>query len=250
VAARRKVYYYLTTFNAVVTTNGREHGRQSRERCPQKGCGARMRGAFQMMVRGLLTVVVMIGLALTAGPAYAQSRVSGGLRSGLAAPIRVQASAIAGQSPLDHHEVTATYVVKADIDGHSILTLWGRSARWFHISYAAPGRHNGMNDPTIINGMKWFPTWPHPGENYNCHCHSSTFRNVMPPVPKMANSFFFEAVSCRDTCSGKYSDGVLVIDFNDNPSPGDAWYTVKITLTGVCAPVGKELGGRQVLARE
>jgi hypothetical protein len=229
--------------------NGRGHGHQSR-RAARRRMWCKVRGEFQMMVRGLLIVVVMIGLALTAGPAYAQSRVAGGLRSGLAAPIRVQASAIAGQSSLDRHQVTATYVVKADIDGHSILTLWGRSARWFHISYAAPGRHNGMNDPTIINGTKWFPTWPHPGENRFCHCHSSTFKNVMPPVPKMANSFFFEAVSCRDTCSGKYSHGVLVIDFNDNRSPGDAWYTVKITLTGVCALVGKGPGGRQVRARE
>ena len=182
-----------------------------------------------MVVRGLLAPVAMASLALTAGPAYAQSPVSGGAQHGLAAPIRVPSSAVVGQSP--SHRDRVTYVVRADIDGHSRLTLSGRSARWFHIDFAAPGRHNGKNEPTIINGTKWFPRWPHPGENRDCHCHSSTFKKVMPRVPLKADGFFFKAVSCRDSCSVRYSDSVLVIDFNDNPSPSDVWYEVKITLT-------------------
>lgn len=125
-----------------------------------------------------------------------------------------------------------TYDVRADIDGQSVLTLRGRTARWFHIDYAAPGRHNGQNNPTIINGTKWFPRWPQPGQNYFCRCYSSTFRKVTPRVPRNAVSVFVQAVSCRDSCSVRYSDdGTLVIDFNDNPSPSDAWYEVKVILT-------------------
>jgi hypothetical protein len=189
-----------------------------------------MRGRFQTVVRGLLLAAAMAGLALTAGPAYAQFPVSSGVRHGPTAPIRMLASAVVGQSPL-HRRDKVTYVVRADIDGHSILTLSGKSARWFHIDFAAPGRHFGKNEPTIINGTKWFPTWPQPGENRDCHCFSSTFTNVMPRVPKKAVVVSFKAVSCRDSCSIKYSDGALVIDFNDNPSSSDAWYEVKVTLT-------------------
>jgi len=141
---------------------------------------------------------------------------------------RVLAQAAASQPVSDVERLT--WVVRADIDGHSRLTLSGRSARWFHIKNAAPGRHNGKNEPTIINGTKWFPVWPHPGENRDCRCHSRAFDNVRPRVPLTAVAVFFKAVSCRDSCSVRYSDGALVIDFNDNPSPSDAWYEVKITL--------------------
>jgi hypothetical protein len=182
-----------------------------------------------MVVRWVLAPVVMAGLALTAGPAYAQSPVSGGVPHGLAAPSRVLAPAVVGQSPRVRHRVT--YRVRADIDGHSRLTLSGKSARWFHIRYAAPGRHNGKHNPTVINGTKWFPRWPHPGANYNCRCHSSTFKKVVPRVPLKAVGFSFKAVNCRDTCSARYANGALVIDFNDNPSPSDVWYKVKVTLT-------------------
>jgi hypothetical protein len=188
-----------------------------------------MGSRLQMVVRGLVALAAMAGLALTAGPAYAQSPVSGGARHGLAAPIRVLGSAAVGQSSL--HRDRFTFVVRADIDGHSILTIRGRSARWFHIAYAAPGRHSGKNKPTIINGTKWFPKWPHPGENRDCRCHSSTFKKVKPRVPLHVVAVYVKAVSCRDSCSVSYSDGALVVDFNDNPSASDAWYEVKVTLT-------------------
>lgn len=187
-----------------------------------------MYGRFQRVMRGLLVPAVIAGLALTAGPAYAQAPASGGARHGLAAPVHTLTSAAAGRNAWSHRR--ATYIIRAKIDGHSKLTLRGKSARWFHITFAAPGRHEGENAPTIINGRKWFPRWPHPGENRDCRCHSSTFRKVKPRVPRKASGFFFKAVSCRDSCSARYSNGVLVIDFNDNPSLGDAWYEVKVRL--------------------
>jgi hypothetical protein len=165
-------------------------------------------GRVQMVARGLLLVVATLaGAAFTAGPAYAQSPASGGAR-----------------------HASVTYDVRADIDGHSKLTLWAGSAQWHHFDYAAPGRENGKNDPTIINGVKWFPTWPHAGENRDCDCYSNKFRKVTPRVPKNGIIFSFQEVSCRDSCSATFSKGALVIDFNDDPSLGDAWYEVKITL--------------------
>jgi hypothetical protein len=160
-----------------------------------------------MVVRGVFALVVLAPLVLTAGPALAQSS-------------------------LHSDQVTVSYLVRADIDGHSNLILSGQSAQWYNFDYAVPGRHMGKNNPTIINGTKWYPKWPPLTPNGNCNkCHSSIFTNVMPPVPQEVDAFYFRALSCRDHCSARYSDGVLVLGFNDNPSPGDAWYEVKVFLT-------------------
>jgi hypothetical protein len=171
----------------------------------------------------LLICAAGIACAVALIPAASASAAGAAPTAGSAAP------AVAARSP--SHGVF-TYVVRADIDGHSVLTLRGRTARWHHLDFAAPGTHNGQNNPTIINGTKWFPRWPQPGQNYFCDCYSSTFRKVTPRVPRDARSVSVQAVSCRDTCSVTYSDnGTLVIDFNDDPSPSDAWYEVKIVLT-------------------
>lgn len=162
---------------------------------------------FQMAARGLMVPFAILMLALVAGPASARSTVPAG-----------------GEWIM--HEVT--YDVRADIDGHSELTLSGNSAKWHHTDYAAPGRSGA--EPTIINGTRWFPVWPHPGENRDCDCYSSTFENVVPKLPSNAVLTSVQAVSCRDSCSVTYHHGTLVIDFNDDPSGGDAWYEVKVTL--------------------
>jgi len=186
--------------------------------------------SMKIVTRGLLTTAVVAGLALssgsalTAGPAYAQPPTSAG------SSVRPTAQAgPRGQS--DPATFTlVTYDVRADIDGHSLLTLTGNSATWYNIEFAAPGVHNGQDNPTIINSVSWYPTWPHPGENRDCHCHSSTFSGVAPPVPINAIAVSYTPVSCRDSCSATYSDGTIVIDFNDDPSGSDAWYEIQVTL--------------------
>ena len=91
----------------------------------------------------------------------------------------------AGHAPASRAKALAlvSYDVRADIDGHSRLILTGGTARWHHIAFAAPGVHAGQNNPTVINGTSWFPVWPHPGENTDCNCNSSTFTGLTPPVP-------------------------------------------------------------------
>jgi outer membrane protein assembly factor BamB len=189
-----------------------------------------MRRGLKLVAGLVLVPAMMAGLALTGGPAHARVPVSGGSRHGLTEPTRVLDSSVVGQAP-QHRHVRVTYFVRADIDGHSQLTLSGRTARWYHIGFAAPGRLDGKNDPTIINGARWYPTWPQPGENRDCGCYSSTFRKVVPRVPARAFLSSFQKVSCRDSCSARFSHGAVVIDFNDDPSGGDAWYKVRVTLT-------------------
>jgi hypothetical protein len=92
-----------------------------------------------------------------------------------------------------------TYDVRADIDGHSLLTLTGNSATWYNIEFAASGVHNGQDNPTIINGVSWYPTWPHPGGNRNCHCHCSAFTGVASPVPFGATAAYSYTQSAAAT---------------------------------------------------
>lgn len=88
-----------------------------------------------MVVRGLLTVGAA-GLALAAGPAYAQSPTYGNTRHDPAAPAGARTAA--ATLPL------VTYDVPADIDGRSQsqLTMTGDTAPWLNIENAAPGPHN------------------------------------------------------------------------------------------------------------
>ena len=81
--------------------------------------------------------------------------------------------------------------------------LTGGTARWHHIAFAAPGVHDGQDNPTIINGTSWFPIWPQPGENRDCNCHSSTFTGLTPPVPLGVLASSVVKVSCRDSCSAR-----------------------------------------------
>src|SRR5438309_2122593 len=50
--------------------------------------------------------------------------------------------------------------VRAYIDGRSRLRLQGNTVQWLHLEWAAPGKHGGLNKPTVINGKEWFPEWP------------------------------------------------------------------------------------------
>ena len=124
-----------------------------------------------------------------------------------------------------------TYDIRADIDGHSQLVLSGTSAYWHQIGFAAPGTHNGQDYPTVINGTSWCPAWRRAGQNYSCGCDSNAFQGVSTAVPSNAATTTYKAISCRDSCSATYRSGVLTVDFNDDPTLGDAWYEIQVTVS-------------------
>lgn len=54
-------------------------------------------------------------------------------------------------------------VVEALIDGNSELHITPRGIYWLQLHGGAkPGRHNGANEPTFINGRPWMPLWQNP----------------------------------------------------------------------------------------
>lgn len=131
----------------------------------------------------------------------------------------------------------ATIKVDAYIDGRSQLTLQGKTARWHHFDYAAPGRWNGANFATSINGANWFPVWPDvpTAENVFCNCDTvDTFAAVAPAISPVDQTVTLTPLVARGSVSvvqqPQLANGYkLIVEFND-PAGGAAWYSVNINV--------------------
>jgi hypothetical protein len=141
--------------------------------------------------------------------------------------------------------VPETVNIRAYIDGRSRLILQGNSVRWYHLDFAAPGRELFTNQPTTIDGVNWYPTWPDVPDNENrfCACSSSTYAAITPPIPAQDMSVSLELVRARTgfvsiveypSVANGYS---IVIDFDDNPVSHSDWYEVNVRI-GAPEPPG------------
>jgi hypothetical protein len=151
----------------------------------------------------------------------------------------------AGAAPLE-------YDIQAYIDGRDLLLLSADSVRWHHLDYAAVGRWNGGNAPTVIscwsNGvptvanLNWVPSWPElPPAEIRYDAHSSFLTGLTPALPARDVDVTVQAIQARSvfavyelpSSANNYS---LILDFNDNdtgnPTIGyAAWYQVHVTVT-------------------
>ncbi|RPJ23251.1 MAG: hypothetical protein EHM33_21470 [Chloroflexi bacterium] len=125
--------------------------------------------------------------------------------------------------------------IEALIDGRSWLILRKNTAQWYHLDFAAPGRHEFVNVPTIINGEEWFPVWPDvpDAENRDCQCYSSIFKGVKPGLHRNKPPVEINVLQGRGTVSivehpSKENNNALVIEFDDNPYGGPATYQIEI----------------------
>ena len=76
--------------------------------------------------------------------------------------------------------------VRALIDGRSQLVVNGNDVFWHHFDFAAPGRHEGANEPTLINSETWFPEWPDfPTQENRVESYSSVFDDLSPALPQI-----------------------------------------------------------------
>ncbi len=133
--------------------------------------------------------------------------------------------------------------IQALIDGRSILHLQGNTAQWFHIDAAAPGRHpdddgNKRIEPTVINGVEWFPVWPDEPDlqNRDCMCFSDVFEGVVPSLTSTASDFNLEMIQVRQVAfiaqhPAAENDFTLTIMFDDNSAGGSFDYIVELTFS-------------------
>lgn len=122
--------------------------------------------------------------------------------------------------------------IEALIDGRSLLIVADNSVRWHHEDEAAPGRAGAWSQPTVLNGIEWFPQWPQDGTNRSCDCTSS--RGQLP------RAFAYPGTTARlqkhrgrgdvviAQAPAAENDHTLVIAFDDSLQEGAAWYEVEL----------------------
>ena len=127
-----------------------------------------------------------------------------------------------------------TVHVQALIDGRSQLMVRGNTVRWYHLEFAAPGRHAGANEPTVINGAQWMPEWPDVDwENRQVNTFSSFYEQLDPPLPQVAVKAEVKVLHGRGHVlvyqqPSPDNDYTLIIEFDDNESAGSEQYDVEI----------------------
>ena len=133
--------------------------------------------------------------------------------------------------------------VSALIDGRSRLILQGDTAQWLHLVYAAPGRHEFRDEPTLLGAASWFPRWPDlPNrENRNCGCTSDVFRGLAPALPRTATTLEVRWVAGRGGTTivqqPTLENGwTLIVEFDDVGYNASEWYVSDIVFRSLPTP--------------
>ena len=138
-----------------------------------------------------------------------------------------------------------TLTVTAYIDGRDFLCINPTTLYWHHLDYAAVGRLNGQNLPTVLSlrhskqygqEVTWTPDWPCPPDNYECRGLQvdSSLLMMGLTLPHKYQLKDFKVIRARGSATlyqapGEENNYVTMIDFNDDPEGGADWYQVKLT---------------------
>ena len=149
---------------------------------------------------------------------------------GIAAAGLLIVSLVSGQQRADPKP---TLVVTGLIDGRSDLHIQGDRAWWRHLDWAAPGRHDWLDEPTLLNDQLWMPEWPDEPdeENRSCRCESSVFEGLHPPLAAKAQRVKLIPIDVRLEARivqqpHADNDYTLIVEFDDNTVPGAVEYVV------------------------
>ena len=146
-----------------------------------------------------------------------------------------------------------TYDIQAYIDGADILVIQGGTLQWQHQSFAAVGRHEGANQPTVISawrdGVKvmdsvnWIPEWPEPPPaEIRYPALSSVFTGLAPELPNGPMTVTLTRPRARGNLDiAQYPEFgnsyQMELAFDDDSPLGADWYEAQITVTTAAVPV-------------
>jgi hypothetical protein len=126
-----------------------------------------------------------------------------------------------------------TLVVEALVDGHSHLHIRRDGIYWEQGKPAKPGRHQGKNAPTYVNGQEWYPKWAKPGaggpdksERYGLRMAGD--RQYTVEVLSIGPERDTNRKDKRDEIQVSTKNGEGVIHFPDTQA-GARWYKFKIS---------------------
>ena len=130
-------------------------------------------------------------------------------------------------------EAPREVIVKARVDAASELVVTTNGFRWKNGMYAKPGRHEGRNDPTYIDGVPWMPKWTKPAEErgvdtsdeFPFHFDSLDLDFELLAVGDSANATNVEVRSAPTFSQGANSLNINIPD----PEWGSKWYVFALT---------------------
>lgn len=139
--------------------------------------------------------------------------------------------------------------IEALIDGRDHLVIQGGTVQWRHFDWAIVGRHEPLNEPTVISTRKqgsmtldrveWFPQWRdlkgNPVSHYRQPAVSTRFKELTPPFPSEDVQVLITPIRYRGAvrivqqpCAK--NDRTLVVEFDDNPYLGAVTYKIRLTV--------------------
>jgi len=145
-----------------------------------------------------------------------------------------------------------TLDVRAFTDGRDQLIINLNTLQWHHYDYAAVGRIDGRNEPTIItttldgttimDHVNWTPDWPSPPpDEIRFEAVSSIFSSLSPSIPLQDMTVSLEVVAARNSLTlvqlpDAGNGYTTILDYNDDPPGGPDWYEAKLTFTPIPEP--------------
>jgi hypothetical protein len=141
-----------------------------------------------------------------------------------------------------------TIDVQAYIDGYDQLIISNNTLQWRHYDMDAVGRHDGLNEPTIIsttlNGnvvmdqVNWIPEWPEdPPAPIRYAASSSVFTDLIPNIPSsnmIISDVTLIPIRCRSggqIILEEFNTESITLYFNDYWPDGADWYEARIDVT-------------------
>lgn len=147
---------------------------------------------------------------------------------------------------------TWTLDITALIDGRDLLLIQGNTLTWHHLDNAAVGRHDGLNEPTVItttldgtlvmDHFNWTPDWPElPPEEIRYEAFSSTFSLLTPSMPQIPTFVSLEVIQARSALTVfQYPDAAnnftTILDFDDNDPGSHDIYSAHLLFSTVPEP--------------
>jgi hypothetical protein len=120
-------------------------------------------------------------------------------------------------------------------DGSSKLVFAGAKVKWHVVGASAPGRWNGHDDPTLLNGVAWLPGWPAAGDNANCNCDSTLSPDLPSPLKAMDQTVTVTVLEGRGNVSitqqPAAANGYVLQVQLDDPQVEASWYEFMIGYT-------------------
>ncbi len=158
-----------------------------------------------------------------AGNTFSASDISISGPAGMASPITI--------APVG---LRSEHSFLAYIDGRDQLIVQANTVQWHHLECELPGKWNGADEPTYVDGQTWWPDWPGGSD-------SSIYTELDPPLASSEMNVSLEIISGRGSVvvaeQPSAANGYATVLEFDDPQGGASWYEVR-TLIEAEAPDG------------